>query len=104
MFGFGQTVQLEFRCEVDVPCPSCEQSPLQLHWGRMHFAVCGIPTVNRGAGYFLKCRHCVHGTLYGPIEPDVAVELQEIATDTARELGGWSTRMPGKLTASAHRA
>ena len=77
MLGFGHTVDLDFKCDVAIDCPSCDASQLQLHWARKRLALLGIATVSRGEGFFFKCRHCPCNTLYGPIEPGVAIELQE---------------------------
>ena len=76
MLGFGHKYDLAYKCDVKIDCPTCAHTILQLHWASKRFALLGIPTVKRGEGYFLKCEHWKHGTLYGPLTPGVADELQ----------------------------
>ena len=78
MVAFGNQFDLSVKCDVDMLCPVCQRSRLQLVWGRRCFRFCGIPTVTTAEGFYLKCARCREEGPYGPISEEVANDLQGI--------------------------
>lgn len=61
---WGHKYQLEPIGSVDVECPDCHTSPMQLCKGEKKFTVYWMPTFTMSEGYFVRCPRCQNDNLY----------------------------------------
>jgi hypothetical protein len=77
---YGHKYDLEFRCNVPIPCPDCGRQTMQLVHGKKKFTLYWIPTFTMSEGYFLKCSAC-KTDLLREVDAATATELQQLAAN-----------------------